>query len=167
MLFGCYRRGDANDPETYVAAISAVLARYETDLVREVTDPNSGIQTTEKYMTFMPNAGELKVYCEAIASRRERMKHYADLPRTVPVAYLDPPEPQPGDRANLFVPNTNPRYRKLVDWSTSADPLLWKFGKSSDGRDGIWVAWHIWDDGMRPAKTLGQAAQTVVQEAAE
>lgn len=170
MLFGSYRRGDANDPEVYVRSIAAVLARYHTDLVREVTDPNTGIQTTEKYMTFMPNAGELKVYCEGIAARRERMKRYSELPRSAPVAFIEPPEPQPGDKANLFVPDTHPRYRKLVDWSATADRVLWKFGKSSDGRNGIWVAWHIFEEGQRIGKTLADAAKNITQpkqEAAE
>jgi hypothetical protein len=27
LLLGCYRTGDANDPETYVAAITAILSR--------------------------------------------------------------------------------------------------------------------------------------------
>jgi hypothetical protein len=68
LLFGCYRRGDANDAETYVAAITLVLAQYPDNLIAEVTDPRSGIQTCEKFAAFMPNAGELKVYCEQVAS---------------------------------------------------------------------------------------------------
>ena len=60
LLFGCYRRGDANDPDTYVAAVAAVLSLYEPDIIREATDPRTGIQTAEKFAAFMPNAGELK-----------------------------------------------------------------------------------------------------------
>jgi len=147
LLFGCYRRGDANDPETYVAAIAAVLARHSADLIREVTDPNTGIQTTEKYMTFMPNAGELKVYCDGVAARNERLKRLGSLP---PVdfnrARLAPPQPQPGDKATIFVPANNPRYAELVEWSKTADPRLWKFGLSSDNRQGIWVSYDTWEN---------------------
>jgi hypothetical protein len=73
VLFGSYRRGDANDPDAYVAAVAAVLSLYDADLIREVTDPRTGIMTSEKYMSFMLNAGELKVYCEGIAARRDRL----------------------------------------------------------------------------------------------
>ena len=78
MLFGSYRRSDAADPDTYVAAVAAVLALYSTDLIREVTDPRTGIQTSEKFMAFMPNAGELKHYCEGIAARNERLKRLGE-----------------------------------------------------------------------------------------
>src|ERR1700730_13554767 len=80
VLFGSYRRGDANDPDAYVASIAAVLSMYDTDLIREVTDPRTGIMTSEKYMSFMPNAGELKVYCEGQAARRERLRRLGELP---------------------------------------------------------------------------------------
>ncbi len=80
VLFGSYRRGDANDPDAYVAAVTAVLAMYDTDIIREVTDPRTGIATNEKYMSFMPNAGEIKVYCDGIATRKERLQRLGSLP---------------------------------------------------------------------------------------
>lgn len=157
MLFGCYRRGDANDPDTYVAAISAVLARYEPDLMREVTDPNTGIQTTEKYMSFMPNAGELKVYCEGVAARRERMKRLGSLPApNLNAARLPPPPPMPGDLATVFVPANNPRYAALVEWSKTANPRLWNI----DNRPGISVSYDTWDQRQMAARRVNKAAAT-------
>jgi hypothetical protein len=142
MLFGCYRRGDANDPETYVAAISAVLAIYPTDLIREVTDPRTGIQTTERFETFMPNAGELKRYCEGIAARNERLQKLGSLPRPdFSRARLAPSERQPGDQATIFVPASNARYPELLKWSETADKRLFKF----ESRPGIWVSYDTWD----------------------
>jgi hypothetical protein len=141
VLFGSYRRGDANDPEAYVAAIAAVLTMYDTDLIREVTDPRSGIAATEKFMTFMPHAGELKVYCDGVAARKERMRRYAEQPRRDPLL-LVAPEPAPGDLASMFVPNNHARYAGLVEWSSN--PRLWKFGCSSDNRAGIWVSYDTW-----------------------
>jgi hypothetical protein len=153
MLFGCYRRGDANDPETYVAAITAVLTAYDTDLIREVTDPRTGIQTTEKYMSYMPHVGELKVYCEALAVRKERIKRLGDLPKPdFSRARLEPPPPAPGDLAQVFVPQGHVRYQALVDWTTNANPRFWKFGKSSDGRLGLWVTRNAWMEGERAAR---------------
>jgi hypothetical protein len=159
MLFGCYRRGDANDPETYVAAISAVLSLYEADLIREVTDPRTGIQTTEKHMTFMPQSGELKVYCDGIAARKQRMQHLGSLAKPER-ARLMPPEPRSGDRATVHVPTSHERYAKLVEWSKSADMRLWRFGKSSDGRDGIWIPWDVWDNAPAPAPRIGEFAKS-------
>ena len=61
LLFGCYRKGDANDPETYAAAIAAVLSQYDAETIRYVTDPRTGIASKT---TFMPNPGEVKRACE-------------------------------------------------------------------------------------------------------
>lgn len=168
MLFGCYRRGDANDPDTYVAAVAAVLARYDTDLVREVTDPNTGIQTSEKYMTFMPNAGELKVYCEGMAARRERVQRLGALPAPdFNRPRLAPPEPRPGDKATVFVPESHQRYHELIAWSKIGDPRLWKIGRSSDARVGIWIGWEIWDDRRTlVGRSIGGAAATVAKDVA-
>lgn len=61
LLFGCYRKGEANDPETYAAAIAAVLADYSPETIRHVTDPRTGIASKT---TYMPNPGEVKRACE-------------------------------------------------------------------------------------------------------
>src|SRR6476620_8123509 len=50
LLFGCYRRGDANDPKTYCTAISAVLATFAQHVVEYVTDPRTGIPGTEQWL---------------------------------------------------------------------------------------------------------------------
>ena len=62
LLFGSYRKGEANDPDTYVAAITAVLSEYTPDVVKRVTDPRLGIARKSK---FMPNLCELSEACEA------------------------------------------------------------------------------------------------------
>jgi hypothetical protein len=161
MLFGCYRRGDANDPDTYVAAVAAVLARYDADLIREVTDPNTGIQTTQKHMTFLPQSGELKVYCEGVAARKERMQRLGALPAPdFSRARLAPPQPAPGDLATVFVPATNSRYPSLVEWSKTADPRKFKFEK----RPGIWVSYDTWDNRMAAAPKIGDIARQIAEE---
>ena len=73
LLFGSYRRGDANDPETYVAAIAAVLSDYSPETIRFATDPRGGISTKEKFRAFMPNPGELKAFCEEVEGLKRRM----------------------------------------------------------------------------------------------
>lgn len=62
LLFGCYRKGDANDPETYTAAVTAILADYSPEVIRRVTDPRTGIP---RKLKFMPNPAEVAEECEA------------------------------------------------------------------------------------------------------
>jgi hypothetical protein len=62
LLFGCYRKADANDPETYTAAIAAILAEYSPEVVQRVTDPRTGIARKIK---FLPTVAEMSEECEA------------------------------------------------------------------------------------------------------
>src|ERR1019366_3330787 len=62
LLFGCFRKGDANDPETYTAAVTAILAEYPQEVIRYVTDPRTGIPRKSK---FMPNPAEVAEACDA------------------------------------------------------------------------------------------------------
>jgi hypothetical protein len=165
LLFGCYRRGDANDPETYVAAVAAVLCGYENELIREVTDPRTGIHTSEKFQTFPPNVGELKGYCEALAIRKERLKRLGDLPRPdFRRGRLEAPEAAPGSLAQVFVPEGHQRYADLVGWCRTAPHKFWKFGPSSDGRAGLWVAHGAWS---KNSEFLESVARLNKQQAAE
>jgi hypothetical protein len=60
-MFGCYRKSEANDPETYVAAIAAVLSEYPADVVQWVTDPRRGIP---RKLRWPPNPAEVVEACE-------------------------------------------------------------------------------------------------------
>lgn len=154
VLFAGYRRADANDPEGYVAAISAVLALYDPDIIREVTDPRTGISTSEKFRAFMPNSGELKAYCDDTAAHRERMLRLKDIPSPdFRQARLAPPETPRGALASVFVPEHHPRYASLVEWTKTAEEKYWKFGVSSDNRSGLWVSNDKWSgsDGRKMA----------------
>jgi len=141
-----------------VAAVTAVLSLYEPDLIREVTDPRTGICTTEKHASFLPNAGEIKLYCEGIAARRERVARLSKLPAPDPGRHLlSAPDPRPGDKATVFVPIGHARYGKLVAWSQEADTdqRKWRYGKSSDNREGIWISWDVWDQqAPAPMRTM-------------
>lgn len=63
VLFACYRRGDANDPDRYIGAVIAILSDYPEETIRYVTDPRTGI--SNKYPDYMPNAGQVRQACEA------------------------------------------------------------------------------------------------------
>ncbi len=61
ILFGCYRRSDAADPDTYAAAVAAVLADYSPAIVKRVTDPRTGLPGRSK---FLPTVSEIKEACD-------------------------------------------------------------------------------------------------------
>lgn len=61
LLLGCYRTGDANDPDTYVAAVSATLARYPDRVIDLVTDPRIGLPRKK---TWLPSVKEVYDACE-------------------------------------------------------------------------------------------------------
>jgi hypothetical protein len=145
-----------------VASIAAVLSMYDTDLIREVTDPRTGIMTSEKYMSFMPNAGELKVYCDGVAARKDRLQKLAELPKPdFTRARLPPPPPAPGDQATVFVPASNARYPQFVEWAKTADPRKWKF----EARPGIWISFDTWDQlGHAVGRRLGDIARDIADD---
>lgn len=65
LLLGCYRTGDANDPDTYVAAISATLARYSEQIITDVTHPVSGLPAKK---SWLPTVKEVFDACEEKAN---------------------------------------------------------------------------------------------------
>ena len=72
-MFGCYRKGDANDPETYVAAITATLARYPEDVIISVTHPATGLPSQK---SFLPTVKEVFDACEELNGPRKRMAQF-------------------------------------------------------------------------------------------
>jgi hypothetical protein len=69
LLLGCYRTGDANDPETYVAAIAATLARYSEDIITDVTHPVSGLPSKK---SWLPTVKEVHDACEELDDRNRQ-----------------------------------------------------------------------------------------------
>ena len=111
-------------------AIAAVLEMYDEGLIREVTDPRTGISTTGKFVAFPPNAGELKAYCEGRAACRDRIYRYAELAPIDPNRIALPaPPPRPGRRANVIVPRECPRYEEMHQRALKADsdPAEWEW----------------------------------------
>lgn len=78
-LLGCYRTGDANDPETYISAVICVLARYPIEVIRDATDPATGLPGRLKWL---PSIAEIREECEMLAARiareAEREKRIAE-----------------------------------------------------------------------------------------
>lgn len=79
LLFGCYRTGDANDPETYVAAITAVLARFPEEVITQITHPVTGLPHLK---SWLPTVKEVSDACvdanEAAVEEQRRLKRIKD-----------------------------------------------------------------------------------------
>jgi hypothetical protein len=75
ILLGCYPRGQAEDPDTYVMALSAVLSEFPEVVVRFVTDPRSGIPRTQK---FLPAVAEIATACQCELDNRSTLVRLAE-----------------------------------------------------------------------------------------
>jgi hypothetical protein len=71
LLLGSYRKGEADDPDTYVTAIAAVLTLYDPAIVARVTDPRTGIAGRVKWL---PTVHEVRAACEEEAAFAHRMR---------------------------------------------------------------------------------------------
>lgn len=75
VLFGCYRKGDANDPDTYTAAITAVLAEYPPEVMRVVTDPRTGMP---RKLSWLPTVKEVSDACDAEVRAQKAVKYLTE-----------------------------------------------------------------------------------------
>lgn len=143
VLFGAYRIDQFADAEVFKNSVGAVLEQYPDEVIMSITNPRTGIQRRIK---FPPTVNEIVEACEEQLVYLDRMRR----PKRLPVEQIPPPrlrEMAPGELANIFVPEDHKRYPALVEWAETAEPVLWKYEPSSDGRRGIWVANGIWDTG--------------------
>ena len=69
LLFGCFRKGEANDPVIFAAGIAANLALYPADVIEEVTSPVKGIATR---VDWLPTIAEIRRACDEIMRPRRR-----------------------------------------------------------------------------------------------
>ena len=65
-LLGCYRTGDANDPEVYISGVVAVLSRYTIEIIREVTEPATGLPSKSNWL---PTIAEIRTECDLLEER--------------------------------------------------------------------------------------------------
>jgi hypothetical protein len=110
ILLGCYRKGEAADPEVYVTSVATVLANYPEDVVMIVTDPVRGIPGR---VNWLPTVAEVRLACEA-----EMKPHYDEIARrkrvTDTARVLAAPEP----------PTAEQRARAVEHWETSVRPTM-------------------------------------------
>jgi hypothetical protein len=83
LLFGQFRKGDANDPETWVRSVVRVLSDYPEFVVIKVTDPLSGLA---RKSPFLPNIYDIIQACDEWLGRltgpKRRLLTDDDPPRS-------------------------------------------------------------------------------------
>jgi hypothetical protein len=140
LLFSAYRRDDFADPEGFVAQLGVILCDFSEEVVIYVTSPKTGLQRRSKWP---PAISEVIEACEDHQSHLERVrKQRRPVAQQLPAPLLR----EQGSLASIFVPEGYERYASLVAWAEAADPMFWKFGKSTDGgKQGIWVSRDAWE----------------------
>lgn len=122
-------------------SLGAVLEEFPDAVIMYVTDPRTGIQRRSKWP---PTISEVLEACEQhqefLVKQRAPRRVVVERP-PVP-ALRDMPA---GHLGKVFVPEGHHRYAGLVMWAEQAEPVYWKYGKSSDGRSGIFIPWGIWE----------------------
>ncbi len=113
-MLGCYPSGKPADPQVYVAAITAVLARYPNEIVRQVTDPVNGLPASCK---FLPSIAELTEACGKLmapfrAEYRELVQNQKQMEAR-------------REREKYNDPEVRRKTLALID--------AWKFGRRVDG----------------------------------
>jgi len=140
-VFGSYRIDQFADPEGFKNGLGAVLEGYPDEVITYVCDPRTGIQRRSK---FPPTISEIVEACdehrEFLAKQREPRPSFKE--RAPALRFCDRP---PGYLAKMFVPEGHHRYAGLVEWAKEAKPVLFKFGRSSDNRPGIWISLGVWE----------------------
>jgi hypothetical protein len=84
ILIGCYRKGEADNPEVYTTALAAILEGYPESVVRFVTDPRTGLPGRSNWL---PTIAEARGACETAmkpireeAERERRKRERGALP---------------------------------------------------------------------------------------
>ncbi len=155
-VFSAYRIDQFADPEGFKTQLGAVLEQYPDEVITYICDPRTGIQRRSK---FPPTISEMVEACDEHRAFLDKLrKQRPAFKERLPAPLLrDRPA---GSLAQVFVPEGHPRYTSLVDWTETAEPMWWKYGQSSDGRNGLWVSHTAWNE---PHKKV-QARNPVKEE---
>lgn len=126
LLLGCYRTGDANDPETYVAAVAATLAHFPDDVITSVTHPVTGIPSRLKWL---PSVSEVRMACDEamepiirIQQRSERIaqqladREAAERLRSKPRPSIDEMKAKFGPKFGLETGNDKTLDQRMAEW---------------------------------------------------
>lgn len=137
-----------------MASLGIILEDFPDEVIIYVTDPHTGIQRRAKWP---PTISEVLEACEAHQEYLVRLR----APRPIPALRLPPQlladRPQ-GSLAQVFYPEGHEGYARLVEWTETAQSIWWIYGKSSDGRSGLWVSHGAMDEARA---SRGQASHAI------
>lgn len=145
-LFSAYRRDDFADPEGFVAQLGSILSEFPDDVVVFVTSPRTGLQRRSKWP---PTISEVLTACEDHQEYLRKVREQKPIRNFALLSAPDTATRAQGSWANIFCPDTDPRYAKLCEAVKTEDPKFWIFGNGRDGRPGIHVSLTIWN-GVQP-----------------
>ena len=138
MMFGSYRKDEAQNPEIYAASVAATFEQYPQAVVDFVSDPRTGIASEIKWL---PNIAEVREFCNGAAARMARLAQPSVKPRSTRYDSLPPAK-----YWNLFVGNDIIGYEKMVERASEAAHEYYKYDSNykGTGRAGIWVPDEWW-----------------------
>ena len=130
LMFACYRRDDATNPDQYAAAIALVLSEYPRSCVEFVTDPRTGVQLK---CNFPPTVKEVREACDAEMTRIKRMSVPTHKFQRAPYV---PQSRDPGCWAKVLIGPESPNYERALAWvqQKGRDQRAWRKAK-----DGVWI----------------------------
>lgn len=76
LMFGCFRRGEAEDVKTYTAAVANVLLDYSEDIIVSVTEPATGLPVK---FDWLPTLKQVRDECERLKDLRAPVTRAAAL----------------------------------------------------------------------------------------
>lgn len=157
LMFSCYRKDEAHDPEIYCAAVAATLADFPRQVVDYVTDPRTGIPSESK---FLPNVAEVRAACVREAERRRVLSQPKVILRR---GYKPPVKAEPGTSYfEMFAKHGRPIGRFERDPQGTAAPAM--SAKEMERVNRAYFERECRDAGIDPAggvspsllKTLGE-----------
>jgi hypothetical protein len=93
MMYDCYRKDEAHNPEVFSAAVAVILTDFTKEVIDYVTDPRTGLPGSSKWP---PQPSEVKEACESRAYELHRQKVRAGWRNLQSVPVDPPPRLEPG-----------------------------------------------------------------------
>jgi hypothetical protein len=140
-VFSAYRIDQFADPDGFKNQLGAVLEQYPEEVITYICDPRTGIQ---RRLKWPPTISEMVEACDEHREFLKKLQKPRPSFQERPPARLLHERPQ-GYMAQVHVPERHPRYDKLSDWAKGANPIWYKYSKSSAGINGLWVSHNAWN----------------------
>lgn len=167
QILGFYDSIPATDQRAFTAGFVEMLSLYPQPVLERSASPSRGLAAYVSYANLAKFKEHLDTWHGEYLDDLKRRGLGGNKREHDPKLRLPPPEiiepNTPGRLAQVFVPEGHERYGSLVEWAATAETKWWKFGKSSDGRAGIWIPYGEWDQGQTSMRKIGDIAKNVVK----